>query len=221
MRASVLCIFMIVAAAFSLDAEAASADKSQPTNRLAQIPTVSGRLFEKKDKIELTLWVDAPVDDPFYYHAPVGLAVGYHFADSLSLALRGDYWVSIDRGPMASPGNVPNPDVARPLYEGFGEIVWAPVYGKWSFLSKVFVHFDTHIKLGGGVAGTNDGQLSPVVTAAIGQRYRIADWFVLSVEVRERVIKLERVAGLQVGSGWEYFLSVGVGASFMLGGNGS
>lgn len=221
MRASVLWIFMIVAAGFSLDAEAASADESQPANRLAQIPTVSGRLFEKKDKIELTLWVDAPVDDPFYYHAPVGLAVGYHFAESLSLALRGDYWVSIDRGPMASPGNVPDPDVARPLYEGFGELVWAPVYGKWSLLSKVFVHFDTHIKLGGGVVATNDGQLSPLVTAAIGQRYRLADWFVLSVEVRERVIKLERVAGLQVGSGWEYFLSVGVGASFMLGGNGS
>jgi len=221
MRGFVLCILMFAGALPLSSAHAASETEVKPMNRLAQIPTVSGRLFEKQDRIELTLWFDAPVDDPFYYHAPMGLALGYHFVESLSLGVRGDYWLSIERGPMSSPGNVPNPDVARPLFEGFGEIIWAPVYGKWSFLSKLFVHFDAHVKLGGGVVGSDDGQLSPLITGAVGQRYRIADWFVLSVEIRQRVMKLQRIADIEVGSGWEHFLSVGVGASFMLGGSDS
>lgn len=221
MRGFFLCIVMLATSLPGANVQAASGVQAKPMNRLAQIPTVSGRLFEKQDRLELTLWLDAPVDDPFYYHAPVGLALGYHFAESLSVGIRGDYWLSIKRGPMSSPGNVPSPDVARPMFEGFGEIIWAPVYGKWSLLSSFFVHFDAHVKLGGGVVGGNEGQLSPLITAAVGQRYRVADWFVLSVEIRERVMKLQRVADIQVGSGWEYFLSVGVGASFMLGGNDS
>ena len=219
MRGLLLCTLMLATALPGFQANAASESDNKPVNLLAQIPTVSGRLFEKKDRIELTLWADTAVDDPFYYHAPVGIAVGYHFAESFSVGLRGDYWLSLKRGPVSSPGNVPDPAVNRPAFEGFGEIIWAPVYGKWSFLSKLFVHFDAHLKLGGGVIGDAQGQVSPLITAAVGQRYRVADWFVLSVEIRERVMKLQRMTDIEVGSGWEYFLSVGVGASFMLGGD--
>jgi outer membrane beta-barrel protein len=204
--------------------EASAAEKKQvrtPVNRMANIPTVSGRLFEKKDHFEMTLWTENVVDNPFHYQAPIGLGLGYHVAESLSLGLRGSYWLAFERGPMASPGNVPEPEIARVLFEGYGEIVWAPVYGKWSFLSKLFVHFDAHIKLGGGVVGTQDGDLSPLITFAVGQRYRLADWFLLSVEIRERVVKLDSIPSAAMGADWEYLLSLGVGASFMFGGSDS
>ena len=222
MRVIVLGLIFVLSHVLAPEAWASQGQRVEsPVNRLANIPTVSGRLFEKKDHFELTLWAENVVDNPFYYQAPVGLSLGYHLAESLSLGVRGSYWPALARGPMASPGAVPAPELSRVLYEGYGEIIWAPVYGKWSFLSKLFVHFDAHIKLGGGVAGTQDGELSPLITFAIGQRYRLTDWFLLSVEIRERVMKLEPIPGAGMGADWEYLLSLGVGASFMLGGGGS
>ncbi len=222
MRPLVFVLLIALSQAVSLNASASQSKRVEsPMNRLANIPTVSGRLFEKKEHFELTLWAENVVDNPFYYHAPVGLSMGYHFAESLSLGVRGSYWPSLKRGPMASPGNVPDPELSTLVYEGYGELIWAPVYGKWSFLSKLFVHFDAHIKLGGGVAGTQDGQLSPLITFAIGQRYRLTDWFLLSVEIRERIFKLEPIPSAAMGAKWEYLLSLGLGASFMFGGGGS
>ena len=222
MRAIVLGLIFVLSQAMGPEAGAAQSERvEQPVNRLANIPTVSGRLFEKQDHFELTLWAENVVDNPFYYQAPVGLGLGYHLAESLSLGVRGSYWPSLERGPMVSPGNVPEPELSRILYEGYAELIWAPVYGKWSFLSELFVHFDAHIKLGGGVTGTQSGEISPLITFAIGQRYRLTDWFLLSVEIRERVMKLEPIPGAGMGAEWEYLLSLGVGASFMFGGGGS
>ena len=219
MRGVMWGLVILMGLAWSPDATAAGAKDTY--NRLDKIPTVSGRLFQKQSRLELTLWAENVVDNPFHYQAPSGLGAGYHVAESLSLALRGSYWLAVARGPMVSPGNVPEPEVSRVLYEGYAELIWAPVYGKWSFLSKLFVHFDAHIKLGGGVVGTQDGHLSPLMTFAIGQRYRLTDWFLLCVEIRERVMKLEPMQNAGMGPDWEYFLSLGLGASFMLGGEGS
>ena len=217
MRAILLGALLICCQGLSADVWAS--EQRDSVNRMDKIPTVSGRLFQKQSRVELTLWTENVVDNPFHYQFPVGLGLGYHLSESWSLGLRSSYWLSLARGPMASPGNVPEPEISRGLYEGYGELVWAPVYGKWSFLSKLFVHFDAHIKLGGGVVGTQDGDLSPLITFAIGQRYRLTDWFLLSVEVRERVMRLEPVPGAEIGPAWEYFLSLGLGASFMFGGD--
>lgn len=224
MRPVFTCWALFVTMAFSTTVYGAkSADSSnvaQNENGLARIPTVSGRLFKKAGRVELALWAGAGVDDPFYYHAPLGLAVGYHVAESLSLNVRGAYWLSLARGPSIAPGAVPERDMARPLFETFGEVVWAPIYGKWSLLSRFFMHFDAHVKMGGGVTGTTAGSISPLVTVALGQRFRVTDWFVLSVEIRERVFRFQRLEVIDIDGGWQHLLSLGVGGSWMVGGDG-
>ena len=181
-----------------------------------QIPAVTGRVFEKAGRTELTLGAAGVVNDPFYYQLPVSLGLGYHLSEAWSLAAQGEYVISFERVPRVSPGNVPTPTIHRPLFASWAEVSWAPFYGKIALFSSAQMHLDMYLSAGGGVIGDEAGTVSPMGTVALGQRYVLASWCALKLELRHRIYQQGRLEGADELGGPQVFWSGSVGWSLFL-----
>ena len=205
-RAFVLLLSIASAVSFSQEAEAARGITKGTLGPL-KIPAVTGRVFEKAGRSELTLGAAGVVNDPFYYQVPVSLGLGYHFTESWSAMLQGEYVLAFERGPRVSPGNVPSPTIHRPQYATWAELSWAPFYGKISLFSATQMHLDMYVSAGGGVVVDESGSTMPMGTLALGQRYVIASWCALKLEVRHRILEQRRLEQAEVLGGPQVFWS--------------
>ena len=179
------------------------------------IPAVTGRVFEKAGRTELTLGAAGVVNDPFYYQLPLSLGLGYHWSESWSAMVQAEYVVAFDRGPRVSPGNVPSPTVHRPAYSSWLELSWAPFYGKVALFSAAQMHLDMYVSAGGGVVADETGRVVPMGTVALGQRYVLARWCALKLEIRHRIAEQPRL-DLDVSGGPEVFWSGSISWSVFL-----
>ena len=180
------------------------------------IPAVTGRVFEKAGRTELTLGAAGVVNDPFYYQLPLSLGLGYHLNEAWSLSAQGEYVLSFERGPRVSPGHVPTPTIHHPNFAGWAELSWAPFYGKIAVFSSGQMHLDMYLSLGGGVVGDEAGTISPMGTVAVGQRYVLASWCALKFELRHRVFEQNRLEGVEDLGGPQVFWSGSVAWSVFL-----
>ena len=133
------------------------------------------------------------VNDAFYYQVPLSFGLGYHLTESWSAMVQAEYIVAFERGPRVSPGNVPSPTVHRPAYSTWLELSWAPFYGKVSLFSAAQMHLDMYVSAGGGVVADETGRVAPMGTVALGQRYVLADWCALKLEIRHRLAEQARL----------------------------
>ena len=206
----------LLALACATTAHAGTGDSTKSSLSPLKIPAVTGRVFQKAGRPELSLAGGGVVNDPFYYQLPVSLGLAYHLSEAWSLALQGEYVLTMERGPRVSPGNVPTPTIHHPLYGGWAEVSWAPFYGKVALASSGHMHLDMYLSLGGGVVGDEAGTLHPMGTMALGQRYVLASWCALKLEVRHRFYAQNRLDGVDVGEDRQVFWSGSIGWSVFL-----
>jgi outer membrane beta-barrel protein len=123
-----------------------------------KVPPISGQLYMKAGRFELTPSFNVSVNDPFFTKYFGGLKLDYHITESWGVGVTGAAGTS---SPTASASIcTANQGCTKPtdaqLYQVPGRIrsivgiegAWSPVYGKLNVLAEVPVHFDLSILAG-------------------------------------------------------------------------
>lgn len=193
-----------------------------------RIRPVSGGLFLRKGRTELTPNVNVSVNDAFFQKYMFGLKLAYHVTDSVAIGLHGAFGISTPSGAInkctaagcdnptkddlvGTPGNVT-------LLAGLGG-EWAPLYGKLNLFGEKVLHFDTLF-----LAGLDGVQYANPVTAAstftfgghfgVGQHFVINEFSAIRVELRDYLYQGQRANNLNGESHLENQLMLEIGISF-------
>jgi outer membrane beta-barrel protein len=205
---------MAIAAALALAAPR-SASGSEADAFENKVPPISGQLYMKAGRFELTPTLNLSVNDPFFSKFFGGLKLGYHLTESWSVGVTGAAGTSTptDSASICTA----NQGCAKPtdaqLYQVPGrirsmagaELAWSPVYGKLAILAEVPVHFDLSI-LGGAdwisydevlsaavaAGGTKPGKVSSIGGhLGLGMRLFLSRLMALRLEVKDYVYKAD------------------------------
>ncbi len=156
-----------------------------------RVKAVQRKGFLRRHRFELGVDLPATLNDAFYEKVGIGGKLGYSFADSFGVALRGAYFWHV-RSSHAREGNMAFSSqllVSNLLGQGMVDAVWSPVYGKVAWLGSSIVHFDLYLLAGAGLAWTdtsiaprNEG---PHVAGEFGGglRFYPASWLALDAGV--------------------------------------
>jgi outer membrane beta-barrel protein len=147
----------LAALAFAtLPAPAAAQSKSDAL--AGKIPPVSGQLYRKAGRLELTVTGNLSLNDAFYTKYFGGLKLGYHFTESVSAAVHAAGGLAVKSGSAvvcsASTGcSDATPTMLRQVPGRIRwlvgtEAAWAPIYGKLNVLSEQVAHFDLSVFAG-------------------------------------------------------------------------
>jgi outer membrane beta-barrel protein len=202
-----------------------------------KIPPVSGQLYRKAGRIEVTPTGNLSLNDAFFTKYFLGLKVGYHFTESLSTAVHAASGAAVHSGSAvtcsASKGCVDATDVmlrqvpGRIRWLAGAEMAWAPVYGKLNVLSEQVAHFDLSVFAGPDLIAYDEvlakdaAASQPGVATSfgghvgIGARLFVAQWIALRLEVKDYVYAVN-VPNAGPGSDWQNQLFAELGLSFFL-----
>ena len=140
------------------------------------IPPVSGQLYQKAGRFEITPSFDMSLEDAFFTKYFAGIEAGYHFTEELSLSASYAAGTSVrTASAVVCPANQGcHPASSTQLDQVAGrmrsmggvEVAWAPVYGKLNVLAAQVIHFDLSI-LGGADWISRDQVLSAADAQAL------------------------------------------------------
>ncbi|OJH39776.1 outer membrane beta-barrel domain-containing protein [Cystobacter ferrugineus] len=173
-----------------------------------RVVPVSGHLFLKKGRLELSPSATFSIKDAFYSKYIFGGVLTYHFTETLGISLRGGYSLPTVAAAAQictfdSTGGNTTRGCRRPTFQdledkapgkilltGGLDVQWAPIYGKMSLLSEQFLHFDLY-----GIAGASAIQYrapgSTEITAGgnvgVGMRFVVNRWMTVRTEFRDLI----------------------------------
>ncbi|WP_373045510.1 outer membrane beta-barrel domain-containing protein [Vulgatibacter sp.] len=176
-----------------------------------RIKPVSGRMFAKDGRHELTPTVGLSLNDGFFSKYTFGLRYAYHFGEEWSAGLNAAYALSSPSGAVtrcdSSGQNCEVPtkdDLARTPGDmgliGSVDLSWAPLYGKISVLAEKVLHFDTYGVVGAGFVeskmappdgSTVESTIAPALHLGVGQRYFVSRNATLRFEIRDVLYQTE------------------------------
>jgi outer membrane beta-barrel protein len=173
-----------------------------------KVPPISGQLYPKRGRIELTAGASLSVNDPFYAKTFGSLKLTWHLSELFSAGVHAAGGMASATGSTticpANQGCRPADEVQ--LRQVPGKILWlagaegafAPVYGKLNLLAELPVHFDLAILLGADwitfqkAADLPTAQLGPPGSdsslgghVGLGMRFFFAGFMGLRFEVRD------------------------------------
>lgn len=197
------------AAAFPRDAHA----QSKADAFAGKIPPVSGQLYRKAGRLEVTATGNLSLNDAFFRKYFGGVKAGYHFSEHLSASVHGAGGIAQKGGSAvtctATGGCVDASDAAlhqvpgRIRWLAGVEAAWSPVYGKLNVLSEKVAHFDLSVFAGPDVIAYDEvmfqadalalGSGDPKVTttigghAGLGVRLFFTQWLAARLEVKDYI----------------------------------
>ncbi len=208
-----------------------------------KIPPVSGQLFQKAGRFELTASGNLSLNDAFFTKYFGGLKLGYHFTESTSAAVYASGGMAVKTGSAtlcsatsgcADATQTDLRQVPGRIHAIVGaEGAWSPVYGKLNVLSEMVGHFDLSILAGpdliaydevlsreqAGILAVNGGSPSTKTTlgghVGIGARIFLAQWVALRLEVKDYVYAVQ-VPNNGPGTDVQNQLFTELGVSFFL-----
>jgi len=176
-----------------------------------RIPAVSGPLFLKAGRHELSPLLSLSLADAFRQKLGGGLIYTWHLEEHFGLSLRGAYTVfERDAGAVQvcpTQDSCKGPDNATLdrlpgnltlLATASGEV--SPLYGKLNIIAEKVLHFDIFASVGVGVVGyrSSGGSGSSIglaVPLAVGQRFFVSEWFALRLELSDLLYTQVDVGG--------------------------
>lgn len=201
-----------------------------------RIPPVSGRLFYKKHRFELTPGIDVSFGDAFFQKIGIGLKADYHLFDTFSVTAHVLYHFNMTSRAVSVcdvDGNCERPETDAltnvpgklGLIAGAG-ISWTPLYGKLSLMAEHVLHFDFGIT--GGVDGIQykapensefTGSNKFAFGGHVGLLFRLAftNKIALRFELRDYIYSGATVTLGDSTSKVENQIMFDIGLSFMLG----
>ncbi len=199
----------LLAALAAAPARASEADAFED-----KVPPISGQLYPKRGRIELTAGASLSVNDPFYSKTFGSLKLTWHLTEFLSAGVHAAGGFASATGSTticpANQGCRPANEVE--LRQVPGKIQWlagaegafAPVYGKLNLLAELPVHFDlallagvdwiTYQKAADGqtaALGSPGSNSSPGIHVGLGMRFFFAGFMGLRFEVRDYLYRAE------------------------------
>ncbi len=136
----------------------AAAQSSKADAFAGKIPPVSGQLYRKTGRVELTPTFNMSLNDAFYTKYFGGLKATYHFDEHWAAGVQGAGGASVQTNSAVvcstSKGCVDADATAMRQVPGKirwlvgAEGAWSPVYGKLNVLSEQVGHFDVSILAG-------------------------------------------------------------------------
>jgi outer membrane beta-barrel protein len=194
-----------------------------------RVPAVSGTLIDKSFRVELTPRLSLSFSDPFFQHLSLGADVNFHLSQSWSLGVMGQYFQSFSTPVVVvtgGEGGQPNePDYDRPAYGVWGKLAWAPIYGKMSLFSEIFLHFDCSLAALIGVLGTagvstsdpvQPAQLELSGGASLLQRFFLSSWLFVTLGLDVIFYESSRQASLGLDRSLQVLIQGVVGVGFFL-----
>jgi outer membrane beta-barrel protein len=183
-----------------------------------KIPPVSGALFRKAGRVEVTATGNLSLDDAFYRKYFGGLKVGYHFTEHWALSAQvaaglssrtGSAVVCPSNGGCTGAKDWQLFQVPGNLKAVSGlELAWSPVYGKLNVFAERVAHVDLSILAGADViahedvvsaadaallrdAGKRpDTVMTPGGHVGLGVRVFFAEWVAARLEVKDYVYQV-------------------------------
>jgi outer membrane beta-barrel protein len=174
-----------------------------------KVKPVSGQLYTKAGKLELTPNGALSLNDAFFTKYMGGLKLGYHVTEYFSLGVTGLFGTTGTTGSTTvCPTNQPcHPATGDQLNQvpgeikwiGGAEIAWAPIYGKLNLFAEKALHFDLSLLAGadlvtyrdvlrGAAAGTVPGDARAVGGhVGLGARIFLARFMALRLEVKDLI----------------------------------
>jgi outer membrane beta-barrel protein len=185
-----------------------------------RIKPVSGNLFLKAGRFEISPAASVSVRDAFFTKFGFGGSLTYHFTETLAFGARGAYAIdtiagsaqictvnAADRTRTCRPPTYAELDGVAPgqiTLLGAADLQWAPIYGKLSVLAEQFLHFDIYAIAGGAAilyrgppdSGTTTPvvRFSPGLNVGAGMRFFLNRWLTVRGELRDMVYA-ERIVG--------------------------
>jgi len=144
----------------------AAAAQSKADVFAGKIPPVSGQLYRKAGRFEVTATGNLSLNDAFFTKYFGGVKIGYHVSESISAALHAAGGTSVQTGSAvvcSAVGGCVDAD-ERKLRQVPGRIrwlvgaeaAWSPVYGKLNVLSEQVAHFDLSLLAGPDLIATDE-----------------------------------------------------------------
>jgi outer membrane beta-barrel protein len=180
-----------------------------------KIPPVSGQLFRKAGRLELTVLGDLSLNDAFFTKYFGGAKLAWHFTESLSAGVYASTGMTRSTGSAvvctAAAGCSDASETQLRQVPGRiqaiagVEAAWTPVYGKLGVLAERIAHFDLGVVAGPDairheqVLSKRDAQggVAPATETAIGghvglaARLFVSEWLALRLEVKDYVYLVE------------------------------
>ncbi len=175
------------------------------------IDVVQNRVFIKGGRTELTLGTGFIFDNPFLRYETLEGRITYHFREMLAFEGSYAYAFHQDKAIVKDLNNIPC-DPNNPLYTDTngtlltncgvslnpgpdpyqhifnGNLVWAPIYGKFSIFSKKILHFDIFATAGAGYyMAERDNRFG--FNVGVGTKVFLNDWTAVRVDFRNFTIK--------------------------------
>jgi outer membrane beta-barrel protein len=216
-RALILVATLAALAAPALPRRAAAQTKADAF--AGKIPPVSGQLYRKRGRFELTPSGNLSLNDAFFSKYFGGLKLGFHFTESFALSAQVSAGMTSKTGSAVvcpqNSGCVPATD--EMMFQVPGrirgiaglEVGWSPIYGKLNVLAERVAHFDLSLLLGADaishdeVLSTSDaralfgaGREPGTATTfgghvGLGARLFLAEWLALRLEVKDYVYAVD------------------------------
>jgi outer membrane beta-barrel protein len=179
-----------------------------------RIRPVSGHLFLKKGRFELSPSATVSLRDAFFRKVIFGASFTYFPMETLGVGLRAGYAKPMVSGAaqicnFTDSGNGITRGCRAPSFEeldgtapgqmtllGGVDVQWAPIYGKISLLAESFAHFDMYGVAGASVVqyrGPPEGdarsttQMTAGANLGIGFRFFLNRYMTLRTEVRDLI----------------------------------
>lgn len=164
-------------------------DRGEGVRYSDKVRAAPKRPLLKEGRVEFTPRVGISINDPYYYHSKIGMAIAVFPSEYWGLSLGGNYFFSrgetqnlelVRKGLAASIATNELPNAL-----GYLELQWVPIYGKLSVFNHSIVHFESYLSAGAGMHTEQRKKNRPLVTASFGQRLTVANWCTFSVELRD------------------------------------
>jgi outer membrane beta-barrel protein len=137
---------------------AAAAQSSKADAFAGKVPPVSGQLYQKAGRMEVTGSANLSLNDAFFTKYFLGAKVGYHFTESLSADLEASGGAAVQTASAvvcsAATGCSDASTVMMRQVPGRirwmvgAQAAWSPIYGKLDVLSEQVAHFDLSLLAG-------------------------------------------------------------------------
>ncbi len=240
-RARISVLALAALAALAAAAPRAALAQTKADAFAGKIPPVSGQLYRKAGRFELTATGDLSLNDAFYSKYFGGLKLGYHLTEAWSVSAQGALGATARTGSaVVCPKNSGCVDandamllqVPGKLRRIVGaELAWAPVYGKLNVFAEKVAHFDLSILAGADlishdeVLGPSDASAlaasgkDPALVSTVGghvglgARLFLKEWLALRLEVKDYVYGVE-VPNNGAGKDWQNQIFTELGLSF-------
>jgi outer membrane beta-barrel protein len=222
-------------AALALATPASAAAQSSKADAFAgKIPPVSGQLYRKAGRVEVTATGNLSLNDAFFTKYFGGAKLTYHFSEHWAAGLHGAAGTTVKtnsavvcsptKGCVDADGTMLRQVPGRIRYIVGAEAAWSPVYGKLNVLSEQVAHFDLSIFAGPDLVAHDEvlakdvaALRAPGVKSAIGGHVGLGLRVFLSESIAARLEVKDYVYGVNVpngGIGTDYqnqlFAEVGV-----------